>query len=285
MGIKIWWQDILPESEQVMEDMGFCDTSSGEGSMLGMFRKSYAQLHRVVKDVAREDTIIEINHLKHGAYLVMGSYLEMLNNVWLIDGIIEAEKQGYDAAIIGCGNDPGLQQARQAVDIPVIGATESGMLLASILGHKFGVITVMDELVPMCERNIRSYGLESRATNPVRVYQCGSNPLMGLLDMLLNPELINPQFENLCRECIADGAEVIVPACCALSPATSLRDYKVVPGTGVPVIDITQVAVKMAELFVDLKRSIGLGKSQRNWYKTIEPAARDNLRRLARVIE
>lgn len=274
MGIKIWWQDIFPSAEQATKDFGIGDPALQE--------QAYGRLLSVVKQVARPDTEIEVHHVRHSAYMVQASYLDMLNNVWLIDGIIEAEKQGYDAAIIGCGNDPGLQQARQAVDIPVIGPTEAAMLLACTLGHKFGVITVADELVPVCERNIHHYGLDWRATSPVRVYRLGGNPFLGLLDMFMNPEKINPQFEELCRAGIADGAEVIVPACCALSPATSLLGYKEVPDTGVPVLDVTQAAVKMAEMMVDLKRSVGLGKSQRSWYKSLDRDTRDRLRRLAR---
>jgi len=237
-----------------------------------------------LKKVARADTTIEMHHIKHSSYHVQASYMEMLNNIWLIDGIIEAERQGYDAVIIGCGNDPGLQQARQAVDIPVVGVTEAAMLLGCTLGFKFGVITVMDDLVPICERNIHSYGLDYRATHPVRVYQLGANPLQSLFDMILDPKALNPQFEELCRACIADGAEVIIPACAALSPATSLLGYKEVPGTGVPVIDITQAGVKMAEMLVDLKRSIGLGKSQKSVYKSLPPKVRDRMRELTKCL-
>jgi allantoin racemase len=267
MTIKVWWQDILPDADQSMiyqdkELLKACDQIIIEN----------------LKKVAREDTIIDFHHVKHSSYIVQASYLEMLNNVWLIDGIIEAEKQGYDAAIIGCGNDPGLQQARQAVDIPVVGPTEAAMLLACTMGFKFGVITVMEDFISVCERNIHNYGLDWRATKPVRVYQLGDNPYVALSRMILDPKVINPQFEELCRACIADGAEVIIPACATLSPAISLLGYREVPGTGVPVIDVTQTAVKMAELLVDLKRSVGLGKSQKSSCKSVPQKLRDRMR-------
>ncbi|MBN1613894.1 MAG: hypothetical protein JW950_05455 [Deltaproteobacteria bacterium] len=274
MSMKIWWQDILPEAGQSLVGSDKEIQKAGDDKIMGNLRK-----------VAREDTMIEIHRIKHSSYIVQASYLEMLNNVWLIDGIIEAEKQGYDAAIIGCGNDPGLQQARQAVDIPVVGPTEAAMLLACTLGFKFGVITVMEDFVALCERNINSYGLEWRATRPVRVYQLGSDPFMALGGMIFDPQAINPQFDELCRACIADGAEVIIPACAALSPATSLLGYKEVPGTGVPVIDVTQAAVKMAELLVDLKRSVGLGKSQKGVYKSLPPKVRDRMRAETKCME
>jgi allantoin racemase len=109
----------------------------------------------------------------------------------------------------------------------------------------------------------------------------GTNPFKALFDMVENPASINPQFEQLCLECIGNGAEVIIPACASLSPATSLLGYKTVPGTGVPVIDITQAAVKLAETLADLKRSTGLSKSQRNTYKSIPAKLRDRMRAAA----
>jgi allantoin racemase len=271
MATKIWWQDILPDAE-----------SSLLGGDAAAQKETEKRIMGNLKRVAREDTSIEMHPVKYSSYIVQASYLEMLNNVWVIDGIIEGEKQGFDAAIIGCGNDPGLQQARQAVDIPVVGCTEAAMLLACTLGFKFGIITVMDDLVPICERNIRTYGLEWRATTPVRVYQLGVDPFKSLGEMIFNPASINPQFDELCRACIADGAEVIIPACAALSPATSLLGYREVPGTGVPVIDVTQAAVKMAEVLVDLKKSIGLGKSQKSAYKTVPAKMRDRMRSLTK---
>ncbi|MBU2647344.1 aspartate/glutamate racemase family protein [bacterium] len=272
MGIKIWWQDIMPSSDRMMKDLNV-DLKNAKETYDRLFLEN-------LKKVAGQDTVIDVHPVKQSSYMIEASYMELLNNVQLIDGIIEAEKQGYDAAIIGCANDPGLQQARQAVDIPVIGVTEASMHLACMLGHKFGVITVMDRLVSVCERNIHSYGLDYRATMPVRVFNVGKNAVQGMIDMILKPETINPQFEELCLACIADGAEVIIPACVALSPAASLLNFTTVAKTGVPVMDVTQVAVKMAELQVELKRTVGLGKSQRNWYRSLKTDNRNHFRDL-----
>jgi allantoin racemase len=272
MSMKIWWQDIYPETDQFKREFPGLDE--------GLHRQAYRNMLTGIQKVARADTTVEIHHIRRSSYFVGGPYYEMLNNVWLIEGIIEAEQQGYDAAIIGCGNDPGLVEARQAVDIPVIGVTEAAMFLACTLGHKFGLITVGKQLVPFCERNLRHTGLALRSVPGIRVFDMGENPMDTLYRMMVDPTIILPQFENLCREAIAEGAEVIIPACCALSPATSLLGYKEVPGTGAPVIDVTQAAVKLAETRVDLKRSIGLGKSQVNAYQSLPEEMRTYARTL-----
>jgi allantoin racemase len=275
MAMKIWWQDIYPDTDQFKQEMPVLPAD--------LHQKAYQNMLTGIKAVAREDTEVEIHHIRHSSYFVGLPYYEMLNNVWLIEGIIEAEKRGYDAAIIGCGNDPGIIEARQAVDIPVIGVTEAAMFLACTLGHKFGLITVGKSLVPFCERNIRNTGLASRAVPRIGVFDLGENSMDTLYRMMVDPTIINPQFETLCLEAIADGAEVIIPACCALSPATSLLRYKEVPNTGVPVIDVTQAAVKLAETRVDLKRSIGLGKSQHNAFASLPTEMRKYARTLTGI--
>lgn len=68
-------------------------------------------------------------------------------------------------------------------------------------------------------------------------------------------------FMQVARELIADGAEVVFPACGATSPmlrlAPGAKDYPngVTEVDGVPVVDIISTAVKLAETLVSLKRA------------------------------
>lgn len=274
MGMKICYQNIVTSPEKMQKDFGLAPSSVGDSGQ---------RVLGVAKQVAREDTQIDWVDVKHSTYMINYSYLELLNNVWVVEGVIEAEKNGYDAVIIGCGNDPALREARQAVDIPVIGPTEAAMLLSCTLGYRFGLITVMG-MTNVCEDNIRKNGLSERAVLPVRNYEVGDDLFKGLEEMLVNPVVIKQQFDDLCQACVADGAEVIIPACTRLSPAAALMGYTEVPGTGVPVIEVTQAAVKFAEMLVDLKRTVGLGKSQNKVYKSAPKELQDQMRILAKCI-
>src|SRR6185295_11994488 len=44
---------------------------------------------------------------------------------FVVETIIGAAKEGFDAAIVDCTADPGVAEARQLVDIPVVGAGEA----------------------------------------------------------------------------------------------------------------------------------------------------------------
>ena len=104
MGMRIWWQHIFPSQEQLQKETGMVLSASAKQAE-GRFLEN-------LRTVSRPDTEVDFRYIKHSAYRVHFHYAEMLNNRWLLDGVIEAEKQGYDAVIIGCADDPGILEAR-----------------------------------------------------------------------------------------------------------------------------------------------------------------------------
>ena len=76
----------------------------------------------------------------------------------LVPGIVA---EGCDAIIIGCFGDPGLHAARELASVPVIGPAQASIHLAAQLGDRFGIVTVVQEVVPTLRRLVRAYGLEA----------------------------------------------------------------------------------------------------------------------------
>jgi allantoin racemase len=76
---------------------------------------------------------------------------------------VEAEKRGYDAAVIGCFYDPGLNEARELVEMPVVGVCEASLSLATIISAgKFSVLVGRRKWIPKMMRTAEGYGLDSR---------------------------------------------------------------------------------------------------------------------------
>ena len=77
--------------------------------------------------------------------------------------IAEMQKAGeVDATIIACFDDTGLDAARCLSATPVIGIGEAAFHVASLIAHKFGVITTLARSVAPIEHNLHKYGLASR---------------------------------------------------------------------------------------------------------------------------
>lgn len=176
----------------------------------------------------------------------------------------QAEEDGFDAAFPGmCFGEFFLQDARQAVSIPVVGPAESAMMVAQLVGRKFAVITNGDAFIPGMEENIRFHGWSSRAiTNrPVRAWDTD------VIQLMVNayngrPEQLVEEFDRMAVECVRDGADVVICGCNPYGAALSQVGYNTVAGTGVPVVTALPSMIKMAEALVDLRRGVGLAKSE-----------------------
>src|SRR5947207_438996 len=80
----------------------------------------------------------------------------------VIANALTAQREGYDAFVIGHFQEPALLEARAAVGIPVIGLGEITMLYACTLGRKVGLVTINPVFVPYHEDQIRRHGLSER---------------------------------------------------------------------------------------------------------------------------
>jgi allantoin racemase len=86
-----------------------------------------------------------------------------LNMRELIQAIVKAEKDGYDSVVIGCHGDPGVEEVRELVNIPVFGVLKVGLHACSMLGNRIGVLTPSMATRRWAEANLRNYGFETRA--------------------------------------------------------------------------------------------------------------------------
>ena len=164
--------------------------------------------------------------------------------------IIEAEKEGCDAVVIDCMGDPGLQGARECVSIPVIGPCETAMHYASMFGHKFSVLTVLERTVPLIENLSLLYGVSSKVASvtPVNI------PVLELEDDL--DYTLNRMTEVSIDTIKNDYASVIIFGCTGmLGCANALKSKLLEKGYDVPVIDPIPLAVQTAYTCAKLKLS------------------------------
>jgi len=205
---------------------------------------------------------VKIGWLQKTTSLLSSLYLGMVNDVYVINDILKAQEEGFDGAIVGGHWDPGLYAAREAATIPVAGPGESAMMIAATLGRRFAILTVHEGYVPIIDNNIRTYGLEDRAirSRPVRKFGMTYDNFVRCLEGKDDEFLV--AFEKSARECIADGADVIIAGGQLFGPAFVKHDFHSIGTTGVPVIETTGCGLKFAQMLVSLKRSVKLAKSQ-----------------------
>ena len=73
---------------------------------------------------------------------------------------LQAEREGYDAAVPLGTLDLGVDGGRSLVDIPIVGPCEAMFHIAAQLGERFGIICYHESVIPRQITQTRYYGME-----------------------------------------------------------------------------------------------------------------------------
>lgn len=168
--------------------------------------------------------------------------------------IVEAEKEGYDGVVIACYGDPGIEGAKELVDIPVVGITEASYALARILATKFLVVVSAETAVPRQIRYIKSLGLPDYqyAVRPI-----GLTVLGVMSDRMSAKDMIAKNCEIALKE---TGSEIIVMGCSGFSGLRAELEKQL----NVPIIDPVVAGVQVCATLINM----GLSQSKVSTYKT-----------------
>jgi allantoin racemase len=207
------------------------------------------KIGRAARAVAASGTEIIAVNPPDGPVSIEGYYDEAFSVPGLLAEIAKGEASGVTAHIIACFDDTGLEAARSLASAPVIGIGEAAFHLASMLGHRFAVVTTLSRSIAAIENNLLKYGLASRCA---KVRAC-EVPVLALDDPASNASAqISAEIERAKRE---DNADVVVLGCAGMADlAARLSEQH-----GVPVVDGVASAVKLAEALgvLGLKTSKG----------------------------
>jgi allantoin racemase len=134
----------------------------------------------------------------------------------------------------------------------VIGIGEAAFHLASLIAHRFSVVTTLSRSIAPIEANLAKYGLAPRCA---RVRAC-EVPVLALDDAASGArEKLSQEIDRAMAD---DGAEAIVLGCAGMADlaAALARRHRL------PVVDGVAAAVKLAEALV----ALGLATSKRGPY-------------------
>ncbi len=206
---------------------------------------------------ARAGTIIDFVPLEEGPL----SLESAADEARAVPGVVRCGLRmaaGHDGVLVNCFLDPGVQALRELVDVPVAGAGEGGMVIATLLGDKFSVLCVAPNLAPRHERQARLLGLEERLASVV-------NLGIPVLDLEADEERTIDTAADRARAAVErNGAEVIVLGCTGLARlAQGIRGR-----LSVPVVEPLSAALKLLETQIDL----GLSHSRAALYRRPEVA-------------
>lgn len=211
-----------------------------------------ATIAKAAAAVARADTRIRAVEPTFGPPSIEGAYDDAFAVPGLLARIAEGEAEGAAAHIIACFDDTGLDAARALAKAPVIGIGEAGFHLATMLAHRFAVVTTLSRSVPVIENNLLRYGLARRCAR----VRASDVPVLALEDPASAARAKIAGEISCALE--QDGADAIVLGCAGMADLAAALTQQF----GVPVIDGVAAAVMLAEGLA----ALGLKTSKRGGF-------------------
>ena len=157
-----------------------------------------------------------------GAPLFIETYEDAIKAAPGMIKLVRESEDKFDAFIVACHSDPNLDAIKEMTRKPVVGIGEASMKIASMLGHRFSIISDNIHSIPNKEFLVSKYLLKD-ALASVRAPQ---GRVSGLSD-----EEKYLQTARLAMD--EDMAEVIVLGCAAMTGLDKPLQEKL----GVPVLD------------------------------------------------
>jgi allantoin racemase len=152
---------------------------------------------------------------------------------------VRAEEEGYDAVTIDCSLNPGLEAAKKACSIPVVGAGEAALCLSLLFGERFSVIMPIPESIGPMLAKVRQMGLWERCASVRSVN-------LHVLDLDDHDRTLDAVAQEAERAKEMDGANVIVLGCTAMAAIAGDLARRL----GLPVVEPATAALKLAEALV-----------------------------------
>ena len=84
----------------------------------------------------------------------------------VLDSAVRAEREGFDAFVVGSFSEPFLRELRSAIDISVVSVTEATMLVACSIGRLAAPISNDPAIAWLVRQSIETHGLQPRIQPP-----------------------------------------------------------------------------------------------------------------------
>ena len=163
----------------------------------------------------RPDTEVEVVYLDYGPASIESKYDEVLASPFVVKKAEWAEENGYDAVVVSCMNDPGVEAAKEVLKIPVVGPREAAWNIANILGTTVSWISAKGITVLELSQNLE------------KTYRA-----------LLEDG----------RRAMEEGANVLILRCTGMTGTAK----RLTEELGTPVLEGEGLALALAQLFVDV---------------------------------
>jgi allantoin racemase len=225
-------------------------------------------LEQHLRAVVEPGTEIEVHGTKKGGLGEQFRIFQAIDLPDIIENVLTCKhatgEQRYDAFVSLNSTDPALVEAREILDIPVLGFLETTALMSCMMGKTFSLITPNAKFALSFEQKLKLYGLSERlASIEAMNIPNLADFRQGFIDPTAHQRIMN-EFDQAARRAVAAGAEVLIP-CGSHAVLQARRGLREIDGA--LIVDGLAMLIKMAETAVKLQKIMGTVVSRKMLYQ------------------
>ena len=228
----------------------------------------HGALEEHLRSIADPGVHIEVHGTRKGGLGEQFRFFQAIDTPDIIENILKCrEAKGenrYDAFVSLNSTDPALVEAREILEIPVLGFLETTALVSCMMGRTFSLITPNPKFALSYSQKIQLYGLGGRLTS---IESMDFPHLPDYRNAFFDPaayQRVMDEFDRAARRAAAAGAEVIIP-CGSHAVLQARRGLREIDGA--LIIDGLGILLKMAETAVKIQRLTGTFVSRKMLYQ------------------
>lgn len=184
-----------------------------------------------------------------------------------IEHALRAEREGFDAFILGSFSEPFLLEIRSLLDIPVVSMPEAALLLSCSLAERIGLVALGPGAALRLRRTVERHGLAGRVSG---IHSFAKPWDEAELEAAFDdPAPLIAAFTETARHAVAAGADAIIPAEGVLNEVLFANAVRRIGDAAV--MDCVGAALLQAEMMVAARRRLGLGVGRRWSYPKPPP--------------
>ena len=228
-------------------------------------------LEQHLRSIVDPGTEIEVHGTKKGGLGEQFRVFQAIDMPDIIENVLKCKRakeangeKRYDAFVSLNSTDPALVEAREILDIPVLGFLETTALLSCMMGKTFSLITPNPKFALSFEQKLKLYGLSERLTS-IEAMNIPSltDFRQGFIDPAAHQRIMN-EFDQAARRAVAAGAEVLIP-CGSHAVLQARRGVREIDSA--LIVDGLAMLIKMAETAVRLQKIMGTVVSRKMLYQ------------------
>jgi Asp/Glu/hydantoin racemase len=165
-----------------------------------------ARLLAAVDAIVPPDVTVEVRNLTEGHPHIEYRVDWLQNGYPVVQLARQLEREGFDGIWLSDFDMCGVEAAREAIDIPIIGGFTASAFTALALSARLSIITILQSTLAMQREHVQKYGMQDSFAS-IRAIDC---PVDQLDDLEV---VVGKTFQAAMLAVQQDGAESILLGC------------------------------------------------------------------------